>query len=152
LVPDPVKFPRGIKALADDIHALGLKIGIYRQIVFAVLIWHSNREYSDAGTKTCGGHPGSLGYEATDAATWGSWDIDCELYDYCNTRYVLLKLTPHRPDLKYGKSFTRLIVRHISTMSHVTDNCYVPASWNDTSVSSKFFPASQNKDNVLAVS
>ena len=76
LVPDPVKFPRGIKALADDIHALGLKIGIYRQIVFAVLIWHSNREYSDAGTKTCAGYPGSLGYEATDAATWGSWNID----------------------------------------------------------------------------
>jgi Alpha galactosidase A len=33
LVPDPSKFPRGIKALAHDIHALGLKIGIYRQIV-----------------------------------------------------------------------------------------------------------------------
>ena len=30
LVPDPLKFPRGIKALAHDIHALGLKIGIYR--------------------------------------------------------------------------------------------------------------------------
>ena len=30
LVPDPLRFPRGIKALADDIHALGLKIGIYR--------------------------------------------------------------------------------------------------------------------------
>ena len=35
LVPDPTKFPRGIKALAHDIHALGLKIGIYRQILFA---------------------------------------------------------------------------------------------------------------------
>lgn len=30
LVPDPSKFPRGIKALARDIHSLGLKIGIYR--------------------------------------------------------------------------------------------------------------------------
>ena len=36
LVPDPLKFPRGIKALAHDIHALGLKIGIYRQIVFVL--------------------------------------------------------------------------------------------------------------------
>ena len=33
-VPDPLRFPRGIKALADHIHSLGLKIGIYRQILF----------------------------------------------------------------------------------------------------------------------
>src|SRR5258707_9171891 len=85
LVPDPLKFPRGIKTLADDIHALGLKIGIYRQIVFAVQVfWHSNHEYSDAGTNTCAGFPGSLGYEAIDAATWESWDIDCELHDCRN--------------------------------------------------------------------
>jgi alpha-galactosidase len=68
LVPDPLRFPRGIKALANDIHALGLKIGIY----------------SDAGTKTCEGYPGSLGYEAVDAATWQSWDIDYLKYDNCN--------------------------------------------------------------------
>ena len=40
------KFPNGIKALADYIHAKGLKLGIY----------------SDAGIKTCAGRPGSLGY------------------------------------------------------------------------------------------
>jgi alpha-galactosidase len=92
LVPDPYKFPRGIKALADDIHALGLKIGIYRQIVLAVqMFWCSNREYSDAGTNTCAGYPGSLGYEATDAATWESWDIDCELHDYCNPRVMFFR-------------------------------------------------------------
>jgi alpha-galactosidase len=39
----PEKFPGGMKALADYVHAKGLKFGIY----------------SDAGTKTCGGHPGS---------------------------------------------------------------------------------------------
>jgi hypothetical protein len=38
----------------------------------------TTREYSDAGTKTCEGYPGSLGYEAIDAATWQSWGIDCE--------------------------------------------------------------------------
>ena len=36
MVPDPLKFPRGIKALANDIHSLGLKIGIYRQMLTAV--------------------------------------------------------------------------------------------------------------------
>jgi alpha-galactosidase len=81
--------------LAYDIHTLGLKIGIYRQIVFAILIWHSNREYSDAGTMTCAGYPGSLGYEATDAATWESWDIDCELHDYCNPRVMFFQSLRH---------------------------------------------------------
>ena len=47
LVPDPVKFPDGIKAVADYVHARGLKLGIYE----------------DAGTATCAGYPGSLGHE-----------------------------------------------------------------------------------------
>ena len=42
----------------------------------------TTREYSDAGAKTCEGYPGSLGYEAVDAATWQSWGIDCELLDF----------------------------------------------------------------------
>jgi len=37
-------------------------------------------------------------------------------------------------------------------IDNLTDNCNVPKSWNDTSVSSKSFPVFQNKDNVLAVS
>ncbi|KAI9461320.1 glycoside hydrolase superfamily [Lactarius psammicola] len=69
-IPDPLKFPNGIKALADEIHSLGLKIGIY----------------SDAGTETCAGYPGSLGYEVIDAATWASWDIDynCNVPEHWN--------------------------------------------------------------------
>jgi len=66
-IPDPIKFPKGIKALAHQIHTLDLKIGIY----------------SDAGTLTCAGYPGSLGYEAIDAATWASWNIDYLKYDNC---------------------------------------------------------------------
>ena len=31
-IPDPIKFPKGIKALAHEIHSLGLKIGIYRRV------------------------------------------------------------------------------------------------------------------------
>jgi alpha-galactosidase len=79
-VPDPLKFPRGIKALADHIHSLNLKLGIYRQMLSAVeVLWHSNHEHSDAGTLTCAGYPGSLYYEDVDAATWQTWGIDCEL-------------------------------------------------------------------------
>lgn len=32
IVPDPTKFPNGISGLATQIHALGLKIGIYRYV------------------------------------------------------------------------------------------------------------------------
>ena len=49
--PDSVRFPSGIKALADYIHSKGLKFGIY----------------SDAGWQTCGGRPGSRGREYQDA-------------------------------------------------------------------------------------
>jgi len=69
---DPVKFPSGIKALADYIHSLGLKFGIY----------------SDAGTKTCGGRPGSLGHEYQDALQYAKWGVDYLKYDWCSTDNV----------------------------------------------------------------
>lgn len=59
LVPDADKFPNGIADLADKIHAMGLKIGIY----------------SSAGTMTCARYAGSLGYEEKDAAVWASWGV-----------------------------------------------------------------------------
>jgi alpha-galactosidase len=67
LVPDPYKFPSGIKALADYMHDLGFKIGIY----------------SDAADLTCAGYPGSYGFEDQDAQLWASWGIDFLKYDYC---------------------------------------------------------------------
>jgi len=63
------KFPSGIKALADYVHSKGLKFGIY----------------SDAGYKTCGGFPGSLGYEYQDARQYAAWGVDYLKYDWCNT-------------------------------------------------------------------
>ncbi|KAH9484982.1 putative alpha-galactosidase B [Psilocybe cubensis] len=68
IVPDPSKFPDGISGLASQVHNLGLKIGIY----------------SDAGTKTCAGYPGSLGNEVLDATTFSEWGIDYLKYDNCN--------------------------------------------------------------------
>ena len=69
ITADPGKFPSGIKALADYIHALGLKFGIY----------------SDAGWKTCGGRPGSRGYEFQDALKYAEWGVDFLKYDWCYT-------------------------------------------------------------------
>jgi len=66
--PDPARFPGGMKKLADELHARGLKFGLY----------------VDAGDRTCGGAPGSRGYEETDARTFASWDVDFLKYDYCH--------------------------------------------------------------------
>ena len=69
IVPNYDKFPSGIKSLADYIHSKGLKFGIY----------------SDAGTKTCGGLPGSRGYEFQDARQYAAWGVDYLKYDWCYT-------------------------------------------------------------------
>ncbi len=68
IIPDPKKFPHGIKALADYVHSKGLKLGIY----------------SDAAQLTCGGYTASYGFEEQDARTFASWGIDYLKYDYCN--------------------------------------------------------------------
>lgn len=66
-IADPHKFPNGIKHLSDQIHQMGLKIGIY----------------SDAGSYTCGQRFGSLGYESIDAKAYAEWGIDYLKYDNC---------------------------------------------------------------------
>ncbi|HSG80821.1 MAG TPA: alpha-galactosidase [Gemmatimonadota bacterium] len=68
IVADPDRFPSGMKALADYVHARGLKFGLY----------------SDAGTATCGGRPGSRGHEFRDARTYAEWGVDYLKYDWCN--------------------------------------------------------------------
>jgi len=69
LVPDPKKFPQGIKVLVDYVHSKGLKFGLY----------------NCAGTKTCAGYPGTRGYEYQDARFYASLGIDYLKFDWCNT-------------------------------------------------------------------
>lgn len=69
ITEDRTRFPGGLKALGDYIHAKGLKFGIY----------------SDAGTKTCGGRPGSQGHEYQDALQYARWGVDYLKYDWCST-------------------------------------------------------------------
>lgn len=59
LEPDYHRFPSGIKSLADRVHSMGLKFGIYES----------------AGHLTCQHLPGSLGFEAKDAKLFASWGI-----------------------------------------------------------------------------
>ncbi|MFC0109428.1 NPCBM/NEW2 domain-containing protein [Kibdelosporangium aridum] len=74
LEPDPVRFPRGIKFVADYVHSKGLKFGIY----------------TSAGTKTCNtaGFPGGLNNEQRDANLFASWGVDYLKYDNCNNQGV----------------------------------------------------------------
>src|SRR3989441_616737 len=58
LVADPAKFPHGIRAVADHVHALGLRFGIY----------------TDAGTNTCQGLPASL-YSYAGPSHWNDPDM-----------------------------------------------------------------------------
>ena len=68
LVPDHIKFPHGMKAVADYVHEKGLKFGMY----------------SCSGTLTCARYPGSYEHEFIDAETFASWGVDFLKYDYCN--------------------------------------------------------------------
>jgi alpha-galactosidase len=69
IIADSTRFPEGIKYLADYVHSKGLKFGIY----------------TCCGTKTCGGRPGSYGYEAIDAKTYAEWGVDYIKEDWCYT-------------------------------------------------------------------
>ena len=69
IVPDPERFPNGMKHVVDYVHSLGLKFGIY----------------SDAGTMTCQKRPGARGYEFQDARTYAQWGVDYLKFDWCNT-------------------------------------------------------------------
>ena len=66
-VADPVRFPNGIKALANYVHGLGLKFGFY----------------SDIGTHTCGGYVGMADHLEIDAQTFASWGVDYLKVDGC---------------------------------------------------------------------
>jgi alpha-galactosidase len=64
---DPARFPQGIKPVADFVHGLGLKLGIY----------------GDRGIETCGHRAGSEDHEVQDAMTFASWEVDYLKYDNC---------------------------------------------------------------------
>jgi alpha-galactosidase len=72
---DTTKFPRGLKWLADTLHHMGLKIGIY----------------SCAGTATCcnyfaafdPAHP-DVGFDQIDANAYADWGIDYLKEDWCS--------------------------------------------------------------------
>jgi alpha-galactosidase len=68
IVADSVRFPGGIRPLADYVHSKGLKFGLY----------------TDAGRQTCQGRPGTYGFEELDARTYAEWGVDYVKEDWCH--------------------------------------------------------------------
>ena len=67
LTGDSARFPRGMRWLADRMHALGLRFGVYTAI----------------GTRTCQGLPASWGHYDQDARTFAAWGVDFVKVDDC---------------------------------------------------------------------
>jgi alpha-galactosidase len=80
---DPAKFP-DMRALADYVHARGLKLGIY----------------SSPGPKTCQQLEGSYRHEAQDAATYARWGVDLLKYDLCSYGQMLGKTASREDETK----------------------------------------------------
>ena len=70
-----------MKALADYVHDLGLKIGLY----------------SSPGPWTCGGCAGSYGFEKQDAESYARWGFDYLKYDWCSYGNVINGLPDNDP-------------------------------------------------------
>ena len=126
LAGDGAKFPRGIRWLADQIHALGLRFGIYTAI----------------GTRTCQSLPASWGHYDQDARTFASWGVDFVKVDDCgglpagttvdtlteHFRQFGACLRQHNPDVLYsqelpihqiGKPSFRSAVRASAEFAHM---------------------------------
>lgn len=77
----PNKRFGNMKSLADYVHGLGLKIGLY----------------SSPGPWTCGGCAGSFGYEKQDAQSYAKWGFDYLKYDWCSYGNVINGLPNNDP-------------------------------------------------------
>jgi len=64
---DAAKFPQGIPWLAGQVHALGLRFGLYTAI----------------GTRTCQSLPASWGHYEEDAKAFADWGVDFVKVDDC---------------------------------------------------------------------
>ncbi|TNV78155.1 hypothetical protein FGO68_gene4876 [Halteria grandinella] len=68
IVANATKFPNGLTSLANTIHSLGLKMGLF----------------SAAGTQSCVEGAGSLTYEQVDAGDFAQLGVDYLKYSDCN--------------------------------------------------------------------
>ena len=68
MVSDTNRYPSGIKALADYVHAKGFKFGLY----------------TTGGTNTCAEFPASANHFQQDADTYAAWGVDYLKFEGCD--------------------------------------------------------------------
>ena len=61
IIPDPKVFPHGVKAVADYLHSIDMKLGLY----------------TSRGQTTCLRRVGSQDYEKIDMQQYADWGVDC---------------------------------------------------------------------------
>lgn len=106
--PDPVRFPSGMKAVADYVHSKGLKFGVY----------------TAQRSRTCQNRSGAYQHEEIDAATYCDWGVDYLKIDLCkgtgwnhaNTSWILFQ----KGFEKCFKETGRYIVKSVETCREPT--------------------------------
>uniref|UniRef100_A0A8D2QAV6 Alpha-galactosidase n=1 Tax=Zonotrichia albicollis TaxID=44394 RepID=A0A8D2QAV6_ZONAL len=78
--PPALWLPHARVCFCLQVHSKGLKLGIY----------------SDVGTKTCAGFPGSYNHYDLDAQTFASWGVDLLKFDGCNSESLDLLAEGYR--------------------------------------------------------
>jgi len=112
LVADPTKFPDGMAYVGAQLHAMGLKFGIYE----------------DAGTETCGGFPGSMGHWTQDADQFASWGVDYVKLDGCN-----VPTTPGETDVQsYHDAYAAMSAALRATGRPIVFSISAPAYFQGT--------------------
>jgi alpha-galactosidase len=87
-MPNMTRFPQGMAAVAEQLHGMGLKYGMYSS-AGEVSLHNEGSGSGLVGTTadtlqfTCAGYPGSLGHEKIDAQTFANWGVDYLKYDNC---------------------------------------------------------------------
>eukprot|EP01052_Picozoa_sp_SAG31_P010088 SAG31_NODE_542_length_14269_cov_7.826253_16_plen_237_part_00 len=89
ITADPVRFPSGIKAVSDAIHALGLKFGVYT----------ATHEF------TCQHRPGSWQHEAIDSEFFCDNQVDFIKIDTCGGRCYPAEPNGTTPNLQAYRRF-----------------------------------------------
>lgn len=127
LVPEPTRFPSGLKALGDYIHSKGATFGLY----------------TAESASTCGGFPASANNEVLDAKTFARWGVDYMKVDGCGPpsyyeggyKAMGAALEASGRDIVYSCSWPAYINGGNETLQpfgeFIDDGCNLWRNWHD---------------------
>ena len=122
IIEDPVRFPSKMSALADAVHARGLRFGLY----------------TSASSLTCQQRPGSYNFEAGDAERYCYYGADYIKVDNCggarwprsNTSWIAFRAAIdacHRQVMwQIVRHAARCIIHHVPPAASPAVVCHTP--------------------------